>query len=73
MCYCVENETEMLAVIRRLQKETALFVVTMCGDEWVETTLIERSGQPQLDPNQIAHVVSWSGKYDRTIKADILA
>lgn len=24
---------------------------------------------PQLEPDQVAHIVSWSGKYDRTINA----
>ena len=71
MCYSVENETELLAVVRQLQEETALFVVTMCGDKWVKTTLIERNGQPQLEQNQAAHVVSWSGKFDRIIKENI--
>jgi hypothetical protein len=73
MCYSVENEIEMLAVIRQLQEETALFFVTMCGDDWIETTLIERGHQPRLQPNQIARVVSWSGKYGCTINGDILA
>jgi hypothetical protein len=73
MCYPVNDEAEMLSVIQQLLAETALFAVVMCGDEWTGTTLIRRgeSGElPRLGPNQVAHVVSWSGKYDRIINAE---
>jgi len=69
MCYALDNETEMLAIIRQLQTESAFFVTIWEGDEWVETTLIRPDDQPELEPNQVAHVVSWSGKHDRTINA----
>jgi hypothetical protein len=73
MCYSVNDETEMLGVIQQLLAETALFAVVTCGDEWTETTLI-RQGKPgdlrKLGPNQVAHIVSWSGKYDCTINAE---
>ena len=76
MCYYVDDEAEMLDVVRQLLEETALFVVIMRGDKWAGTTLI-RQGEPgdlpQLEPNQVAHVVSWSGKYDRIINAKKLA
>jgi hypothetical protein len=76
MCYCVRDEAEMLDVIRNLLAETALFVVITDGDKWVETTLIRKdeSGDlPELEPNQVARVVSWSGKYDQTINGKKLA
>jgi len=76
MCYSVDNETEMLSVIQQLLEETALFAVVMRGDEWAGTTLIRRGvpgDVPQLGPNEVAHVVSWSGQYDRTIKSDAKA
>jgi hypothetical protein len=69
MCYALDNETEMLAIIRQLQTESAFFVTIWEGDEWVETTLIRPDDQPELEPNQVACVVSWSGKHDRTINA----
>ena len=72
MCYSVDNEAELTGVVRQLLKENALFVVVMRGDEWAGTTLVRRgepSDLPQLEPNQVAHVVSWSGRYDRTIAA----
>lgn len=72
MCYSVDSETEMLSVIQELLTEIALFAVVMRGDEWVGTTLVRRGmagDVPQLGPNEVAHVVSWSGRYDQTIKS----
>jgi hypothetical protein len=72
MCYSVNDETEMLDVIRQLLAETVFFVVVMRGEEWSGTSLIrqgESADLPQLEPDQVAHIVSWSGKYDRTINA----
>jgi hypothetical protein len=75
-CYLVDDETGMLDVVRQLLAETAFFVVVMRGDEWAGTTLV-RQGEPddlpQLEANQVAHVISWSGKYDRTISPHIQA
>lgn len=73
MCYSVDDETEVLDVIRQLLADKTLFVVVMRGDEWAETTLI-RQGEPgdipRLEPNEVARVVSWSGKHDRIISAE---
>jgi len=71
MCYSVDDETEMLDVIDQILAETVLFAVVMRGDGWVETTLIRRAvptDVPQLGPNEVAHIVSWSGNYDETIQ-----
>ena len=76
MCYSVDDETEMLSVVQQLLEETALFAVVMQGDEWAGTTLIRRGEPrdvPQLGPNEVADVVSWSGQYDQTIKSDAQA
>jgi|SRR5580700_1471094 hypothetical protein len=72
MCYSVDDETEMLDVIQQVLADTALFAVVRRGDEWVGTTLIRRgepTDAPQLGPNEVAHIVSWSGIYDRTIQS----
>ena len=73
MCYSVNDETEMLNVIQQLLDEAALFAVVMRGDEWAGTMLIRRGelgDVPQLGPNQVAHVVSWSGKFDQIISTE---
>jgi len=70
MCYSVRDETEMIGVIQELLAETALFAVVMSGDEWTGTTLIRRGEPgdlPRLEPDEVAHVVSWSGRFDRII------
>jgi hypothetical protein len=72
MCYSVDDETEMLDAIQEILAETALFAVVMRGDEWAGTTLIRReepTDVPQLGPNEVAYIVSWSGNYDQTIQS----
>jgi len=72
MCYSVNDETEMLDVIQQILADTVLFAVVMRGEEWAGTTLIRRAeptGVPQLGPNEVAHIVSWSGNCDETIES----
>ena len=45
MCYSVDDETELVDVIRQLLTDKLSFVVVMRGDEWAGTTLI-RQGVP---------------------------
>jgi hypothetical protein len=76
MCYSTDDESEMLEVVRQLLADTALFVAVMRDDAWAGTTLVRRGESrdlPQLEPNQVAYVVSWSGKYDQVISAAQLA
>jgi hypothetical protein len=72
MCYSVEDETELIDVIRQLLTDKVSFAVVMRGDEWAGTTLI-RQGMPgdipQLERGEVAQVVSWSGKHDRIVRA----
>jgi hypothetical protein len=70
MSYSVDDEKEMLDLIEQILADTALFAVVKRGDEWVGTTLIRRAAPtdvPHLGPNEVAHIVSWSGSYDETI------
>ena len=66
-CYSADDEGEMLSVIRGLLSESILFAVTMRGDKWVQTTLIQRTDQPQPSPGEKTQIYSWSGRHDRTI------
>lgn len=66
MCYAVESESEMLDIVRRLLADQLVFVVTMHGDEWVETTLARPGEEPQLKYGQAARIVSWTGIHDTT-------
>jgi hypothetical protein len=72
MCYSVDDETEIVHVIRQLLAEKVSLVVVMHGNEWTGTSLIRQDVPgdiPQLEIGEVAQVVSWSGKYDRTIRA----
>lgn len=71
-CYSLDDETEMLDVIDQILADTALFAVVMRGDEWIGTTLLRRATPPDvpsLGPNEVAHIISWSGHYDETIES----
>jgi hypothetical protein len=62
----------MINVIRQLLADEVFLVVVMSGNEWTGTSLIRQDVPgdiPQLEPGELAQVVSWSGKYDRTIRA----
>jgi hypothetical protein len=70
MCYSIEDETELVDVIRQLLTDKVSLVVVMRGEEWAGTILIRQGipgDIPQLELGEVAQVVSWSGKYDRTI------
>ena len=67
MCYCVETEDEMHAVVGALLRDDAFSVVVNNGDEWIETTLLRRGEEPVLAEGQVANVVSWSGNRDRIV------
>ena len=65
LSYAVDDEDEMVSIVRRLTTDEIVFKLTMKGNEWVETTLAERSEEPEFDLGQTVRFVSWSGKFDR--------
>src|SRR5215475_270909 len=67
MCYSVESEQELHAVIAALLGDRAFFLVVSNGDEWIETSLLRPGEEPVLAEGQVANVVSWSGNHDRII------
>lgn len=67
MCYMVDDQREMLDIVRQLIAEQVLFVVTIQGNEWAGTTLIRPGQKPELEGDQVAHIVSWSGAYDKIV------
>ena len=66
-CYPIDDEAEMLEIVRQIQAEQALLTIVTQNNEWIETTLIRPGEQPELRPGQIARVISWSGKNDFTV------
>lgn len=67
MCYALDDEDEMLSIVRQLLHDEALFVATRNGTDWTGTTLIRPGDIPHVEPGEIAQVVSWSGKLDRVV------
>jgi hypothetical protein len=67
MCYAVESESEMHAVVEALLSDDAFFVVVTNGDEWIETTLLRPGEEPVLAKGHVATIVSWSGRHDRIV------
>jgi hypothetical protein len=50
LSYAVGDEDEMVVLIRKLTSDEIVFKLTMKGDEWVETTLSERSEESEFRP-----------------------
>src|SRR5262249_10605068 len=67
MCYPVESDSQLLAVVDALLHDRAFFLVVSNGDEWIETTLLRPGEEPVLAEGQVADVVSWSGLNDRIV------
>jgi hypothetical protein len=67
MCYSVDNRAELVSIVRQLLSERALFMVSYRDAAWSGTTLIRRGIVPKPKRGEVAHVVSWTGRYDETI------
>jgi hypothetical protein len=64
-CYPVDDEMELVSLIRMLIADEAVFKVVTKGDEWIETTLAMTSETSESEPGQTIKLVSWSAKHDR--------
>lgn len=67
MFYSLDDDKEMLHILKKLLTDQILFVVVMEKEQWVETTLIPRYGKPVLKKEQTATVLSWHGNFDSTM------
>ncbi len=63
-CYPVDDEKELVRVVKDLLADQALFVVITHGNEWAGTTFIRPDTRPSVEPGQHAEVYSWSGLLD---------
>jgi len=66
MCYLVDDEKEMVSLMRKLIADEIVFKVTMKGKDWVETTLAYPSEANEPTPGHSVRFVSWSGKFDKS-------
>ena len=65
MCYAVDDEDEMILLIRQLTADESVFKVVTRGAEWVETTLAKPQEKCETIPGHSVRLVSWSGRFDR--------
>ena len=65
MCYAVDDENEMVSLIKQLTADEVVFKVVTRGAEWVETTLTKPQDKCESIPNHSVRLVSWSGRFDR--------
>jgi hypothetical protein len=67
--YSVDDQRELVFVVRQLLRDRALFAVTYKGDVWTGTTLVTRGVRPRVRRGEVALVLSWSGRFDARIEA----
>ncbi|MFY9268511.1 MAG: hypothetical protein WAO55_02050 [Candidatus Manganitrophaceae bacterium] len=67
--YSVNDQRELVFVVRQLLRERALFAVTYKDDVWTGTTLVARGVRPTIRRAEVAHVLSWSGRFDERLDA----
>ena len=65
MCYPVDDENEMVLLIKQLTADEAVFKVVTRGDKWVESTLTRPHDKCESIPDHTVRVVSWSGRFDQ--------
>lgn len=66
MGYPVDDNEEMLLIVRRLLADELLFVRITRDERWTGTTLIPTDGEPPVESGEVAQVLSWTGQHDRT-------
>jgi len=70
--YGTESIEEVLDILKRLLADKVCFVAVTKNRQWIESTLIARNAEPQLESKTgTVWIISWSGKFDRkfSIKA----
>jgi hypothetical protein len=67
LSYLVDDEEEVVSIIRGLTNDNIVFKLTMKGDEWVETTLTKPEAGTDSSPGHTVCLISWSGSHDRVL------
>ncbi len=67
--YPVGSQRELVYVVRHVMRDRALFVLTYKDDVWTGTTIVTRGARPVVRRGEVAHVLSWSGRFDERVEA----
>lgn len=69
MWYPIENEEEMLKILDLLLRDEVLFVRTVdANGNWLGTTLVCDTEDVEVQADEVATVLSWSGRRDDLVK-----
>jgi hypothetical protein len=67
--YSVDSTREMIKVIDALLGDDVHFVVLSRQRQWSGTTLVPRGARPAQRVGESARIISWTGKFDRRLRA----
>jgi len=67
--YAVDSAKELVTIVEQLLRNELVFVVLSTQRKWSGTTLSKRSDRPVQGAGESARLISWSGKFDRYIRA----
>jgi len=67
--YAVDSAKELVTIVEQLLRNELVFVVLSTQRKWSGTTLSKRSDRPVQGAGVSARLISWSGKFDRYIRA----
>ena len=67
--YAVDSIKELVAIVEQLLRNELVFVLLSKQRKWAGTTLSRRSDRPVQGAGESARLISWSGKFDRYIRA----
>jgi hypothetical protein len=71
--YFVDSPRELVDVVGAVLRDDAHVVVLSKQRQWSGTTLVSRGARPAQGVGESARIISWSGKFDRRLRAPRLA
>lgn len=67
--YAFDSTKELVTIVEQLLSNEIVFVLLAKQRKWSGTTLSRRSDRPVQGVGESARLISWSGKFDRYIRA----
>jgi hypothetical protein len=67
--YLVASPRELISIIEAVLSDEAQFVLLSKKRTWSGTTLVRRGSRPAQQSGESARIVSWSGRFDRRLRA----